>query len=118
MAKVLDRLGDRLKVMEASHQRLQEPAYFVAMAARREEERMKAEEERSVLTRQVDETGKTVARLRLELLAKDLEVGDSGSDGAGGGSRGYGRGGREWDHESGGQYHDQSGEGGRRMERD
>jgi hypothetical protein len=77
------RLYQQAKAMEAGQFRLQQQTETAAAAAR------KAEEERSILARQVDETGKTVSRLGLEMLAKE-----------GGDDRTHG----EW------EYHDRQGE--------
>ena len=55
------------ETMEVGQFRLQQQVETTMAAAR------KAEEERSILARQVDKTGKTVSRLRLEVLAKEME---------------------------------------------
>jgi hypothetical protein len=53
--------------MEVGQQHLQHQAEVAASAAR------KAEEERSILARQMEETRKTVSRLCLEWMAKEME---------------------------------------------
>jgi hypothetical protein len=81
MMRILDRLGDKVEAMEIGQQRLHQQAEAMEAGQFRLQQQKettpaaarKAEEERSILAWQVDETGKTVSRLRLELLAKEME---------------------------------------------
>jgi hypothetical protein len=73
MMKMMDRVVKKLDTVEAGQHRLEGQAELSATVAR------KAEEERTILARQMEETGKVVAQLRLEMMAKDLEGDGAGS---------------------------------------
>jgi hypothetical protein len=89
MMRVLERVDRRLEALESGQQSANEVA-------------RKAEEERVILARQVDETGKTVSRLRLEWMAQEMEGMDSEPERENRGQREFGRkdhgrGDREWE---------------------
>jgi hypothetical protein len=81
MMKILERLGDKVEAMEIGQQRLQRQAEAMEAGHQRLHHQVEAaatsarkvEEERSILARQVDETGKSVSRLSLEWMAKEME---------------------------------------------
>jgi hypothetical protein len=72
MMKMMDREVTKLDTVEA-RQQLEGQAELSSTVAR------KAEEECTILARQMEETGKVVAQLRLETMAKDLEGDGAGS---------------------------------------
>lgn len=73
MMRVLERVDQRLEAVAAGQQWLQTQADQSSNAARR------SEVERTILARQVEETGKALARMCLELMAKELEGNKSNS---------------------------------------
>jgi hypothetical protein len=73
MMKMMDRVVKKLDTVEAGQHRLEGQAELSATVAR------KAEEEHTILAMQMEETGKVVAQLRSEMMAKDLEGDGAGS---------------------------------------
>jgi hypothetical protein len=73
MMKMMDWVVKKLDSVEARHHRLEGQAELSATVAR------KPDEERTILARQMEETGKVVAQLRLEMMAMDLEGDGAGS---------------------------------------
>jgi hypothetical protein len=88
MMKILERLGDKVEAMEIGQQRLQRQAEAMEAGQQHLHHQVeaaatsarKAEEERSIMARQVDETGKAVSRLRLEWMAKEIECMETESE--------------------------------------
>lgn len=70
---MMDRVVRKLETVESGHHRLEGQAEVSATVAKN------AEEERTILARQMEETGKVVARQCLELMARELEGNGSGS---------------------------------------
>jgi hypothetical protein len=70
---MMDRVVRKLEMVESGHHRLEGQAEVSAMVAKN------AEEERTILARQMEETSKVVACQCLEVMARELEGNGSGS---------------------------------------
>lgn len=87
MMWVLERVDQRLEAVEVGQQWLQTQADQSSNAVRR------SKVDRTILARQVEETGKALARMCLELMAKELEGNESNSERENRGGRWFDRGG-------------------------